>query len=398
MQSISAAARNKLHDVATEEVQSLFWAMWVAGACSSMQLAVVVAAAGSRLAWDLHGCIFLTACSWGRDAQQELQLLGATQNSFGLVGNGAKGNSLLEDISPRDAWSWSQQKLAHLIWYVEMSASSPGEVLRGIEGFASQRGRQWLKVAGGVKAEVLLQTLGCACQAPGRICLEFGAFIGYTCIRLSHSCVTLGGNGVQVVSLEADPVPFVVARHFVDIAKLSCAAEVMFGSVQDVLPRVLEEFGLSSVRFAFLDYRGTRFHQDFVFYRMLGLPACSSRIVADNVLCPGAPLFLWHVWCCIPRGNFEVWTVPEFESESIEDWMVILIMADASPAHKSCDVALPPLAPRSLQRLAWETDRLRRRSTTGAVLPDDWAALSRHAKRLFAQFGIEAQPWQQAPA
>ena len=66
----------------------------------------------------------------------------------------------------------------------------------------------------------------------------------------------------RVITVEVDPVQGCIARHHIDLAGLSCFAELWTGQFRDILPRPVEEFGARSLGLAFLDYKGTIFHED----------------------------------------------------------------------------------------------------------------------------------------
>eukprot|EP00420_Gonyaulax_spinifera_P014986 CAMPEP_0197913756 /NCGR_PEP_ID=MMETSP1439-20131203/77174_1 /TAXON_ID=66791 /ORGANISM="Gonyaulax spinifera, Strain CCMP409" /LENGTH=137 /DNA_ID=CAMNT_0043535627 /DNA_START=59 /DNA_END=468 /DNA_ORIENTATION=- len=110
-------------------------------------------------------------------------------------------------------------------------------------------------------------------------------------------------------------------------------AEVWQGRASDLLPRVLEECGAGSVGMAFFDHSGSVYHEDLEALEDLGLLAPGAVIVADNVLKPGAPLFLWKVL----GGAYDVTLVSlrEFVQTSIEDWVAVCVRRepDFSSAH-----------------------------------------------------------------
>merc|ERR1719410_2137357 len=102
----------------------------------------------------------------------------------------------------------------------------------------------------------------------------------------------------------------------------------------------------------FMDQKGTRFHTDLGLMEDLDLLADGAVILADNVLKPGAPLYIWHLMHGPYRHCVTV-SVREFLLQS-EDWMVMAFHDAAGPP-----VADPPLY---LHRLAFDSDAFRRRS------------------------------------
>merc|ERR1719428_2358547 len=70
-----------------------------------------------------------------------------------------------------------------------------------------------------------------------------------------------------------------------------------------------------------MDQRGSRYTQDLETLENQGLLLPDAIVVADNVLKPGAPLFLWRL---VKSGAYvtEILQLQEFAMPS-EDWMSI---------------------------------------------------------------------------
>lgn len=194
---------------------------------------------------------------------------------------------------------------------------APDAMLRAMDAHAQGVG-QWLKVAGMEKADVIEGALGQG-WAAAWVAVEFGAFVGYTSVRLASRLASESGC-LRSVSLEVDHIHQVVARHALHITRLSAHGEVWNGQVRDLLPRLLDETGSGSCGLAFLDHRGTRFHCDSALLAKLGSPGGASHVVADNVLNPGSPVFAWNVRRC---SHASIWILMEFMSNEREDWMVV---------------------------------------------------------------------------
>lgn len=190
---------------------------------------------------------------------------------------------------------------------------------------------QWLKVAGGEKAELLTCVASQGPLGRGFAALECGAFIGYSAARFAVAAReaaasdSLGAPGV--VSVECDPVHAVVARHFLDRVCCACTAEILPGMLRDVLPAVGEMLGMDSVGIVFMDQKGTAFHGDFASQERLHGRVASSHeqfvVLADNVLRPGAPVFSWN---SAQRSGSTFYSLPEFleEEVGVEDWMTVV--------------------------------------------------------------------------
>lgn len=247
---------------------------------------------------------------------------------------------------------------------------------------------QWLKVAGGGKANLIESTLRSRpAKHPHEIALEFGVFVGYTTIRIGQRAAEdsrCRGISPLVIGLEVEPVHVCVARWMVDLARLSRTVEVWAGMAHDLLLRVGDEFGVRSTRLVFMDHRGTKFHDDLERLEQKSLLSPSACIIADNVLKPSAPLFLW-VTNKSPTYDTTNWALGEFVQYYVEDWMVV--SEYCRPGGSA------PWPPASLRRLAWDSDKWRRKSEEDSVRISEWAAFAQHARQIFLECGIEARPW-----
>mmetsp|Transcript_165685 Transcript_165685/g.318084 ORF Transcript_165685/g.318084 Transcript_165685/m.318084 type:complete len:394 (-) Transcript_165685:58-1239(-) len=248
---------------------------------------------------------------------------------------------------------------------------------------------QWLKVAGGGKANLIESALRSRpAKRDGEIALEFGVFVGYTTIRIGKRAVEERPSQDArplVVGLEVEPVHVCVARWMVDLARLSRSVEVWAGMAHDTILRVGDEFGVRCTRLVFMDHRGTKFHDDLNRLEQKGLLAPGARIIADNVLKPSAPAFLW-LTNRSPSYETTNWALGEFVQYNVEDWMVVSEYSQPAGA-----VPWPP--PSSLLRLAWDSDKWRRKSEEDSVRISEWAAFAQHARQVFLECGIEARPW-----
>ena len=126
---------------------------------------------------------------------------------------------------------------------------------------------------------------------------------------------------------------------------------VQMGHSDDAVP-ILHEKGL---RFdmVFMDQRSTRFHSDLETLERLGMLLPRSTVIADNVLKPGAPRWLWRIM----KGEgyaSDVVSVREFGSAETEDWMTVTLLLD-------CPCVVPP-EPALIATLAARADRWRFRT------------------------------------
>lgn len=241
----------------------------------------------------------------------------------------------------------------------------------------------WLKVAGGNKAEVLVTAVRDA--PPTGLVLEIGTYFGYSAARMAASLF-----GVRIASLEVDPAHAVIARNFLAFAGIQQRVDVWTGHSKDILPQLPACYsadGGFEVRAVFMDQRGSRYDEDLATLEGLGALSPGAVVVCDNVLKPGAPLFLWRV--CKGGGyDTRIVRVPEFAMPS-EDWMSVSIRR---PAAEHGDVPAP-VPPQELLELQWEADQMRARATGKAVPGSsvtfvEWASFAERMKCRLAQHGI----------
>lgn len=304
----------------------LLWALWrssLPSATHSLFCTCVNDRAFEQA--EPFGLMLLNA-DWQKEAKWELEVFGhlhvalpvrAVQAAMSRLG--AAPCSAANSVYP------GLQKVARLLDEVQSRASAghPQEILKVCEDFARYKG-QWLKVAGLEKAEILEASFGNTPPNAHEVSLEFGVFVGYTAVRLGCLSSVMRAH-LGAASLEVNPVHVCVARHMLDLGSLAPTCEVHHGQAKDALPRLSEELGSCSAGFAFMDHRGTIFHQDLTLLQHAVLTARSLILVADNTLNPGAPVFLWErVQTNCPNLTV-AWALTEFLAEH-EDWTAVCNM------------------------------------------------------------------------
>lgn len=209
-------------------------------------------------------------------------------------------------------------KIVSVVDFIAASGAIGAEaVVKACEVFAHGNARQWLKVAGEGKAELVEQRLRDRPGPDRGIVAEFGAFVGYSCVRMAWK----SGGQTRVLSLESDCIHVFIARHVVIEAQCSAHVEIWPGMAHDSVRRLTDDWGTNAAVFAFMDHRGTRFHLELAHLQQLRALAPAAKFLADNTLKPGAPVNLW-VFLHRPQKERAInWSVPEFVSNTCEDWM-----------------------------------------------------------------------------
>ncbi|CAJ1454666.1 unnamed protein product [Effrenium voratum] len=297
---------------------------------------------------------------------RRLPELGADLGGALLCGAGQLGADTGPIWAALKPGEWREEELVPFVRaYAE---ERPDSVLRAAEEFCASR-KVWMKVAGSQKAQLLEALL--RATRPKRI-LEVGCYVGFTAIRLASTAQAWGG---RVVSLEMDPTMARVANQLVSHAKLSEVVDIQVGHSEQLLPRLGQEFD-----FVFFDQRGSRFGRDL----QLLEPwlAAQAVVLADNVLKPGAPAFLWQI-CGSQDWETRVVELLDFGPCGVLDWMSISRRRGLG-AHHAHHAQLPE----SFAHLAWQADEMRWRSIDGHVTPQQWDEFARYMKASLAKAGL----------
>ncbi|CAL1131342.1 unnamed protein product [Cladocopium goreaui] len=151
-------------------------------------------------------------------------------------------------------------------------------------------------------------------------------------------------------------IRFAKATNILAFAGVSQKVKVLIGHSLSLLPRLAanmnERFGG-----VFTDTRGSRYDQELMMLIQHGLLEPKAVIVADNVLKPGTPLYLWLI-TRDARFKTEIYPVGEFAMPA-KDWMSVSIY-DPEAAAASGEQPLPS-PPAELLRLHAAADEMRAR-------------------------------------
>jgi len=272
--------------------------------------------------------------------------------------------------------------LRHLL---HCAPSTPSEVCRAIESFGAGT-KRWLKVAGTQKAKVLEAVVAGGVQQPTQI-LEIGTYCGYSALRmllaLQRSVPPLL---LHIDSLEADAVHAVVACNVLQVAGVSSdQIRIHIGHSKSLLPSwPAAQFGA-----VFMDQRGPRYEEDLSVLERRQLLAPGAAIIADNVLKPGAPRFLWKLTEQRRQDNsyhLQILSLQEFAMPS-EDWMTVSIRKASPQASGSEEV---PEKIMELHHLAEAMRDLASKPGGTSVSFDEWRNFASKMKEELKRLGIQA--------
>eukprot|EP00811_Abedinium_folium_P036499 NODE_9201_length_1440_cov_4.220107.p1 GENE.NODE_9201_length_1440_cov_4.220107~~NODE_9201_length_1440_cov_4.220107.p1 ORF type:complete len:413 (+),score=147.71 NODE_9201_length_1440_cov_4.220107:75-1241(+) len=358
MTSISAAASARVSNLRFGDVHTLIWSLergldaaplWATfdmmlrrgAATDVLDLGVLLpsceasrCAAGERRLWGL-----LSAAAPLRRDMQEV-VAGATQherNPAAYICKLTVGGDFAGAQVARHG-GHAQHKLAMLVQHVEAVLSSgpnaATDVLDAIVDFSLKKFNYWLKVAADLKGQLIDYAVDHAGMPRHRTRLELGAYVGYSSLRLAGATATRGSEW-RVTSLEVEPLHVCVARHMLNLGAHAALGEVRTGQAKDLLPRVADELGALSLGLTFMDHRGTRFHDELYLCERMHMAAPRMDTICDNVLHPGAPVFLWEETQPGASRVAAVWSLPEFGGDGrIEDWMAFERYEPRTPGNR----------------------------------------------------------------
>lgn len=291
-------------------------------------------------------------------AEEALQLLqrAAQQLPLDAAGDGVwlACGGLSEEL-PRTAWTIRSghdyakelRLLQNLFSVASRDSSSVADFMESYGKEELPRSSKWLKIAGGQKAQVLKVA---ADASPGGLALELGLYCGFSALHLSSS--------KRVVSVEADLAHALIAETLLNFAGIAHQVEIVVGHTEDVLPWLLGEMQRRqlNIGFVFMDQRGSRYHTDLDVLLQSKVLQDGAVVVADNVLKPGAPCFLWAL-AVHPAFTTDVLEVAEYAMHNVPDWMTASIYSADGPPE-----SLARQAPSSIRKLEWEAERMRSQS------------------------------------
>mmetsp|Transcript_3666 Transcript_3666/g.6508 ORF Transcript_3666/g.6508 Transcript_3666/m.6508 type:complete len:472 (+) Transcript_3666:88-1503(+) len=392
-----------------DTTHALVWASW-RGACPQKGWDLFNAWGEQGMAFDpeTFGQLLVDA-SFSRDAPREARLAHLMQQSCGydeLHGvlawcEGCTPRAEGPDIdmkfdmrvAPDGKLRGTHAKFAQLVTHVISSdVGGPWPLLAAVQVFAENGGlgglRSYLKIAGS-RADKFDEAVKSKRFRAGEVAVEYGTFLGTTAIRLADRASKMYADlgytrSLLVVSFEVDPLHLCISRWMIELAGLSWATEVWPGIGADAAKRAIDELGQAMFGVVFFDHRGTKYHEDLAQLEKMQALSPGSLVLADNVLRPGAPQFLWRVHC---HDSYEAttWAFMDNTPFPAEDWLSVAKYVGPGWQH--------PWPPAALERLSWDSDRWRRRSQEGGLRVSDWSAFAHHAAEELARFGIEAQPW-----
>uniref|UniRef100_A0A8D1T9I2 Catechol O-methyltransferase n=2 Tax=Sus scrofa TaxID=9823 RepID=A0A8D1T9I2_PIG len=172
-------------------------------------------------------------------------------------------------------------------------AGDPESVLDTIDTYSSQK--EWAMHVGRKKGQIVDTVVQ---EKRPSVLLELGAYCGYSAVRMARLLLP----SARLLTIELNPDNAAIAQQVVDFAGLQDRVTVVVGASQDIIPQLKKKYDVDTLDMVFLDHWKDRYLPDTLLLEECGLLRKGTVLLADNVICPGAPDFLAHVRGC---GRFE---------------------------------------------------------------------------------------------
>ncbi|KAL6464639.1 hypothetical protein MHYP_G00269560 [Metynnis hypsauchen] len=163
---------------------------------------------------------------------------------------------------------------------------NPKSVISVIDHYC--RNQEWAMNVGDEKGFILDSVVS---ELNPQTVLELGTYCGYSAVRIGR----LLHSGARLLTLEFNPDYAAVAREVISWAGLENTVQLVEGASGDWIPRLREHFGIHTFDFIFLDHWKERYLADIKLLEECRLLRKGTVLLADNVVCPGAPDYLEYV-------------------------------------------------------------------------------------------------------
>mmetsp|Transcript_26989 Transcript_26989/g.43625 ORF Transcript_26989/g.43625 Transcript_26989/m.43625 type:complete len:168 (+) Transcript_26989:720-1223(+) len=147
-----------------------------------------------------------------------------------------------------------------------------------------------------------------------------------------------------------------------------------------------------------MDHNSTKYHNTLLRLEDEGLLQAGAVIVADNVLFPGSPIFLWYILRCGKYSGFTVCPVKEnVHGAKLDDWMIVCKydgeqclrgVIDNEGADDNNGTHRPVVIPNALLELAAEVEAINTRAKRSIVNKEDWEAHVALTLNVYRKIGL----------
>ncbi|XP_074869015.1 catechol O-methyltransferase [Carettochelys insculpta] len=182
----------------------------------------------------------------------------------------------------------SHSKEERILNFVRQNAvrGDAQSVVDAIDSYCSKK--EWAMNVGDEKGLILDKIVQ---ETKPSVALELGTYCGYSAVRIAR----LLKPGAHLLTIELDPVFAAIAKQMIEFAGVQDKVTILEGSSEVIIPQLKKKHEVDTVDFVFLDHWKERYQPDTVLMLECGLLRKGSVILADNILCPGAPEFIKYV-------------------------------------------------------------------------------------------------------
>ena len=170
---------------------------------------------------------------------------------------------------------------------------NPSAILEAIDQYAAYE--DFLINIGSDKGRIVANLI---LENKPKVLVELGGYIGYSAILFGDQMRKQSPpeQPVHLWSLEFEEKFANIAKDLISLAGLSDIVTVVTGAADESLRKLKQDGKIDHIDFLFLDHVEDLYEQDLkVAMDELMLLKSGSRIVADNVLRPGAPKYREYV-------------------------------------------------------------------------------------------------------
>ncbi|XP_040261200.1 catechol O-methyltransferase A-like isoform X2 [Bufo bufo] len=197
-----------------------------------------------------------------------------------------------------------------ILQHVQRSAKQGDalSVITAIDSYCSKV--EWAMNVGDKKGEILDTVV---LETRPRYVLELGTYCGYSTLRIAR----LLPPGARLITIEMNPHYAQVAREIFQYAGLDAQVELLVGSSTVLIPQLKKKLDIEKFDLVFIDHWKVSYLPDTKLLEECGLLKAGTILLADNVICPGAPDYLEYIRNC-PRYRSQCFPA-QLEYLQVED-------------------------------------------------------------------------------
>ncbi|XP_020852089.1 LOW QUALITY PROTEIN: catechol O-methyltransferase [Phascolarctos cinereus] len=162
----------------------------------------------------------------------------------------------------------------------------PQSVVDAMDVYSRQK--EWSMHVGDIKGVIVDKVME---EVKPQILLELGTYCGYSAVRMAH----LLPPGGHLFTIEFNESFATIAQQVIEVAGLRDKISILKGPSQEIIPQLKKKYEINSVDMVFLDHWKSRYLPDTKLLEENGIIRKGTVLLADNVICPGAPDFLEYV-------------------------------------------------------------------------------------------------------